>query len=322
MRLLISGGAGFVGSYLCRKLLEYGHDVDILDIGRLYVSENTDSFIRNQQYKSMLRDGVQNHFNFSTLDTANLLSILNKGKYDSVVHLAANPLATVAMVNPTDAFTEIAAGTNSICDAIRLSDVANSVKFTLISSSMAYGDFKGASANEKDICDPKDVYGSLKLISEIVVKAYTKNFGLKSSIIRPSAVYGAGDNNRRVIQNLVENAVIGKQLKIVDPQETYLDFTHVTELANAIALISTMETPAGEVYNATRGHARSLAEVAQIIKKLVPNAEIVSVENKENFRPKRGTLDNTKIFEHVGAEFKIDIEHGLEQYIGYLRGEN
>lgn len=317
MNILISGGSGFVGSYVCNSLVNNGHSVDVIDTGRFYLPSD-EYFAKNQNFKLNLRSGIKKSYNKNILDTANLLNLLNKNNYDALIHLAANPLATSAMTNPLDAFNEIVCGTKSICEAIRLSNNFSKTKIVLISSSMVYGDFINSEAKEDDICDPKDVYGSYKFTSEIILKSYIKNFSLNGCIIRPSAVYGPGDNNKRVIQNLLQNARQNKKIEIFDPEDTFLDFTFVSELANAISLVATKNTKNGEIYNATRGEARSLREVADIIKTIVPNCVISSRENKEKFRPKRGTLNNNKIIKHVGAEFKINLEEGIFDYWNYL----
>ena len=78
----------------------------------------------------------------------------------------------------------------------------------------------------------------------------------------------------------------------------------------------------GNIYNATRGEARSLRDVANIIKEIVPDCIIVEKKNKENFRPKRGKLNNKKIIKDVGAVFNIDLEKGINNYWQYINEKN
>ena len=321
MNILISGGAGFVGSYVCNSLISKKHKVDIIDTGRFYLPSDN-YFVKNQNLKSKLRLGINNHYNHSILDTSYLLNLLNNNNYDTLIHLAANPLATSAMKNPLDAFNEIVCGTNSICEAVRLSVNSSKTKIVLISSSMVYGDFVNSEALESDKCEPKDMYGSFKYTSEIILKSYIRNFSLNGIIVRPSAVYGPGDHNKRVIQSLLQNVKLKKKIEIFDPDETHLDFTHVSELANAICLLATKKVSNGNIYNATRGEARSLRDVANIIKEIVPDCIIVEKKNKENFRPKRGKLNNKKIIKDVGAVFNIDLEKGINNYWQYINEKN
>jgi nucleoside-diphosphate-sugar epimerase len=318
MKILLSGGLGFVGSHVSHQLVNEGHTVHIVDMGRYYMPVESDDFVRNQIYKQKLRHGVDKTFNFSVLETSQLLNLLNSENYDTVVHLAASPLATTAMHNPSDAFKEISFGTQSVCEAIRLHGCNNRCKLVLISSSMAYGDFQNGLAEEDHICHPKDMYGSFKYISEIIVRSYVQNFNLQSAIVRPSAVYGPGDNNRRVIQSLLINGLRKGRIQVVEPDETMLDFTYVTELANAVSKVAVSEIKNLEIYNATRGNARTLRDVVNIISQFFPDLEVEEISNKETFRPKRGTLSNLKIKNHLDVKFSIDLEEGIRKYWEYM----
>ena len=188
---------------------------------------------------------------------------------------------------------------------------------------MVYGDFiRDGLAYESDPCSPKEIYGSLKYAGEILVSAYAQRYGMNTVICRPSAVYGPGDDNQRVVSSLLVNALNKKPMKVYNGAETFLDFTYVDDLAKSLIAIGMHEKKLyGEIFNVTRGRARSLLDLAKIISSLIPESVIEEVKNKEEFRPKRGTLSCEKIKKLTGFESKIDLEDTIPLYKKYLNNE-
>ena len=108
-------------------------------------------------------------------------------------------------------------------------------------------------------------------------------------------------------------------MKVFNGAETFLDFTYVDDLANSLIAIAMHEKKFNaDIFNVTRGKARSLLEVAKIIKKIIPGSIIEETNNKEDFRPKRGTLSVEKIQKEIGYSAKIDLEQALPNYQSFL----
>ena len=111
-------------------------------------------------------------------------------------------------------------------------------------------------------------------------------------------------------------------MKVYNGAETFLDFTYVDDLAKSLLAVGISEKKFyGEIFNVTRGRARSLLEVAKIIQKIIPESIIQESENKEDFRPKRGTLSNEKIKKEIGFESKTDLEEALPVLKKYMNNE-
>lgn len=316
--VLITGGAGFVGSYLTSRLLSEGFAVHILDSKTSYSPIDLSLQQKNAEFLSCLREGAVGYHHVDTQNYEDVIRLLSDYEYKCIVHLAAMPLATVAIERPMLAYDVIATGTRNIVEALRVTKASS--RFIYVSSSMVYGDFKGDIAYERDECRPKEIYGSFKYSGEIITQAYRQRYGLDALIARPSAVYGPGDSNNRVIQSMITKALISGSISAVDPDETLLDFTYVEDLAHCLAGLCTVAKSPNDdiVFNVTRGRARSLREVANLIKSVLPHVNIEETHNKENFRPKRGTLSNEKIRELMGGhEFK-DIEEIVPNYINFI----
>lgn len=322
--ILVTGGSGFVGSHVINNLVKNKKEVitvDVLDNNTSFSDISDEERLKNKKFREKIRNGVSEYFLVDTNNYDSMIDIISLKKYDIIIHLAAMPLATVAIEYPSKAFEAIVSGTQNLLECIRLTSPKS--KIIYVSSSMVYGDFvRNGLAYETDPCSPKEIYGSLKYAGEIIVSAYAKRYSINSAICRPSAVYGPGDDNKRVIQCLLNNALNGKIMKVYNGAETFLDFTYVDDLAKSIVAVALVDKIlVAEIFNVTRGKARSLLEVAQMIQKIVPNSIIEETQNKEDFRPKRGTLSSTKLEKEIGYVAKVDIEEGLPLYRRFMCNE-
>jgi nucleoside-diphosphate-sugar epimerase len=323
-KILITGGSGFVGSHVIKNIFSQKQikcSIDVVDNLTTFSKISDHEKTKNKKFREKIREGVNQYYNVDTSDYRSLMDIISSKKYDLLIHLAAMPLATVAIEFPSLAFDAIVKGTQNLLECIRVS--GSKTRIVYVSSSMVYGDFiRDGLAYETDPCSPKEIYGSLKYAGEILVSAYSKRYSLDTVICRPSAVYGPGDDNQRVIHSLLASALNRKPMKVYNGAETFLDFTYVDDLAKSLIAIGMSKKKfAGDVFNVTRGKARSLLEVAKIIKNLVPGSIIQEIENKEEFRPKRGTLSCEKIKKEIGYHSKIDLEESLPSYKKYLNYE-
>ena len=157
---------------------------------------------------------------------------------------------------------------------------------------MIYGDFKKNSVNEDDNKNPKDAYGIMKLSGEIITRGLCNLYGIPFSIIRPSAVYGPTDMNRRVSQIFIEAALKNKQIYVEGPNEK-LDFTYVDDLVEGLILVAVKTKANGETFNMTYGKGRKLIDFVNILKKYYPNLKF-QVKPKDKLKPSRGTLSIQK----------------------------
>ena len=181
---------------------------------------------------------------------------------------------------------------------------------------MVYGNFKKKTASENDICEPIELYGTMKLSGEVITKGLCKFFKIPFSIIRPSAVYGPTDMNNRVSQIFIEKALEGKNIKIQGVKES-LDFTYVDDLVNGIILSATKDKGLNQIFNITRGKAEKLITFVKILSKYIGNIKF-HVTDRDSFRPKRGTLSVKKAKNLLGFKSKFSLEDGLKNYLDFL----
>lgn len=313
-RIFLTGGAGFIGCHTVALLLDAGHEVAIYDSFINYVFPLNPVHIDNiNQRLRSIQDRIK-IYRGGTQDQDCLRRAVLDFRPQRIIHLAAMPLANLAVEHPEEAVQAILMGTLSLLQAAR--DLPGFERLVYVSSSMVYGDFGRAPVKEDDLKDPKELYGSMKLSGELLVRSFGRLFEIDYAIVRPSAVYGPTDNNRRVLGIFLENALAGKPL-IVRGSANTLDFTFVEDTARGIVCATLHPAASGRAFNITRGRARSILEGAEIVARLVPGASIQVVEHDKRM-PVRGTLDITRATNEIGYTTVVDLENGLARYHAHL----
>lgn len=315
-KIFISGGSGFIGSHLSKSLIDDGHKVYVFDQNLQYFHPLSNFAKKILDYKNKYLLNNVEKINGSSLDIFDLSRKINEIKPEYIINLGSLPLASKAIDNSEEAFKSIVETAKNFMEVLR--DYKELKKFTHISSSMVYGDFVKNPINVDDKKDPKEIYGSMKLASENIVSGYSKIYKIKTSIIRPSAVYGPCDMNKRVLQKIVEGCFEKKPITLNNPKNNFLDFSYVKDVANGIKCVTLNDTSDLEVFNVTAGNARSLYELSEIIKKFFPNQEFIFNED-DSFYPKRGTLNISKTIKFADYQPQYSLEVGVEEYINFYK---
>ena len=316
-KILITGGAGFIGSYVCRRLLDMGHEVVVFDAFVQYISP-LKSILK--EYTELRFQGIADQIDFrrgDTRDKAHLRRVIMDTRPDRILHLAALPIADLSNRHSEEALTSILEGAVNVLEVLRDVDFVD--RFVYISSSMIYGDFEVIPAPEDHPKRPKDIYGGTKYAGEVMTETYSRRYEIPYSIIRPSAVYGPYDVNRRVSQIFVENALLGKPITLFGGGLQTLDFTYVEDVTEGMIKVMFHENAEGEAFNITYGRGYTLRELADILLTQCPNLEVKVVEEEDVFRPKRGALSIEKAKKMVGYDPQISLEEGLKRYLEIYR---
>jgi len=315
-KILVTGGAGFLGSHLVKSLIDDSHEVFVLDAFNQYIIPPVSQlYVYNLNYRF---DKLINQAEIIRCDTKNKDDVRRKvsaAKPDYIIHCAALPLANMAIEYSEEAFNTIVGGTVNLLEILRDGDYLS--RFVYISSSMVYGDFEKTPIFENCKKEPKEIYGGMKLAGEYMVKVYSQRYNIPYSIIRPSAVYGSTDNNNRVVGVFLTRAIQGEKVKVKNAKDTMLDFSYVEDVAEGIKKVTFSQNGENEIFNITRGKSRSLEDLIKVINELYPALEVEYIK-EDTFRPKRGTLDVSKAKRLVEYSPKIDIEEGIKAYSQFL----
>lgn len=293
------GGTGFIGAHLAARLVAAGHPVLAVDAERHFGDAAAPAVAEAARWRRETLLGGVEVVRADVLDVGRLRALVLEQRPAAVVHLANLPLAWVAAGAPELAEEAILGATTSVLAA--LDGVAT--RLVYVSSSMVYGPFTRQPMPEAEPLRPAGRYGELKAAAEARVRSARPD----AVVVRPSAVYGPGDANGRILQRLAEGA------SAVDDPETALDFTWVGDLADGLLAAATVPAAAGETFNLTRGRARTLAEAAAIL-----GVEL-TVDPDAPPRPRRGVLCVQRARDVLGFAPAVDLEDGLPALAGWVR---
>ena len=317
MKILITGGLGFIGHNISVVLHNAGYKVIILDNYSHNISEPWHNIIIDQRIE-MVKDKRIPVISTDTTDQINLEKIVTDVNPNKIIHTAAIPDAKLSNRDPSAGFNQNLLATMNLLEIIRRNNLTIS-QFTYLSSSMIYGDFESESVDEDAPKDPKGIYGAAKLSSELLIKAYHNLIDLPYTIIRPSALYGPRCINNRVTQIFIEKALKGDPITIQGDGTQKLDFTFIDDFVGGIVLTQTHPNAINGTFNLTTGHAEPIGKLATILKKYFPGLE-VNYESWADIIPVRGTLNIDRI-KQLGFEPQYNIEIGYPKYIEWYHAK-
>lgn len=315
MKILVTGGLGFIGHNVVSELESAGHDVVVTDTRTTYgiVPQNELDWLIAERRKKIKTDRI---YSIDIADKDGMTWLIQTHRPSIVIHLASFPRQKVVNANPQWGSRSMSEGLLNLLEA----SAANQVqKFVYISSSMVYGDFKdtiGIGVMESHATNPIGQYGIMKLAGEWLVRDYTRRTGMAHVVIRPSAVYGPLDVEDRVVSKFLMAARQGGTIQVNGANEA-LDFTYVTDAAQGIAQAAISDNACNTTYNITRGCARTLKEAAQIAINIAGQGQIQINQADENF-PSRGALNIQRAQLDFEFEPMVDIEQGFRTYYEWL----
>lgn len=319
-RCLVTGGAGFIGSWVTRNLVARGIPVVVQDSFIQYFSPLHPQAALYHRYiderLKEFRGGSVQLVRGDTRHQHEIRRLVEEHRPTHIIHLAALPIPELSNEYTEEAVESIITGTINLLEAMR--DIRGAQRFVYASSSMVYGDFERTPADENHPKRPKSIYGGAKLCGEIMVETFARRFGLEYAIVRPTAVYGPTDVNRRVSQIFVENALLGEPLVLEGGADVELDFTYVEDVADGIVRAAFEPGGKNEVFNISRGETCTLGQYVKILSSLVPDVRIVT-KPRDTTRPKRGALDISKARRLLGYAPRHSLEDGLRAYVAFVK---
>lgn len=324
-KVLLVGGAGFIGHNMALELNRLGAQTFVIDslqvnnFGALMndLKSNPNSKLYLNYLNERLDLLIKNDIEFSVVDAREYHKIsqtVDNINPDVVIHLAAVSHANRSNKDPFSTFDHSMRTLENVLDAIR----DRNVHLIYFSSSMVYGNFGDEPATEDRVCEPLGIYGALKYGAEKLVIAYGQVFGTKYTIIRPSALYGERCVSRRVGQAFIENALAGKDLTINGDGEDALDFTYIGDLVQGVLLSICNDASLNQIFNITFGEGRKINELANVILQYFPNSSI-NYNPRDALMPERGTLSIDKAKSLIGYDPEFCIEEGMKKYVSWYQ---
>ncbi len=323
-RVMLVGGAGFIGHHLALECRRKGAEVLVVDNMQInnivyIVSDRALDEVRRRLYVNFLLDrfalmrgagvGIAN---IDARQMPELTSAFNEFQPTKAVHLSAISSAVTANQVPGLAYDLQINTLRNLLELCRLkSSMCKQVAF--MSSSTVYGDFEGASVDETVRPRPRGVYANGKYIGERMVREAKTLYGIDYTIVRPSALYGIRCVSGRVTQNFIEKALMGKPLPLEGGGDGRLDFTNIDDLVEGIVRGLGLEGGRSRTFNITYGNARTIAELAAIVKSVIPATRFEECPAAPE-KPRRGTLEIGRAREFLGFVPTRGLDQAYREY--------
>jgi nucleoside-diphosphate-sugar epimerase len=324
-KILICGGAGFIGHHMALALHRLGARVEVIDslqVNNLNAFASDVNNIPNRNlYLKLIHERLERLYEadiplhvVDIRDYQLTSRVFGSVKPDAVVHLSAVAHANVANKDPYTTFDHSLRTLENTLDCARYENS----HFIYFSSSMVYGNFLDGMVTEASPCEPIGIYGALKFAGEKMVIAYNQVFNLPYTIVRPSALYGERCVSRRVGQVFIENALQGLELQVAGDGSDQLDFTYVEDVVNGVIAILSNDKSRGQVFNMTYGSSRSISDMVEILRAHVPGI-VVKETPRDRLMPARGTLSMDKAKDLLGFTPQFSIDKGFPRYIQWYK---
>lgn len=310
MKILITGGAGFIGSHLCEKYTEEGHDVLCLDNFMSGNLMNIRHLLDRRNFK-LIKGDIRN---------SDLLEKIMRDA-DVVFHLAAQIHVDRSYVEPKLTYEINVMGTQNILEMARMYDTKRVI---YASTSEVYGSAQHAPIDEKHPLNAPHPYGASKIAAERMCHAYTQTYGMDIAIPRLFNTFGPRqrDVGYGGVISIFTRRVLGNVPPIVygDGLQTR-DFTYIDDAVRAYDLILKHKKPITEPVNFGSGEELTILDLANTIIDLCGkkgNIKPVHVEPRIG-EVERLIADATKAKDLLGWEPKCDLKKGLKSFIQWYR---
>ena len=316
MKILVTGGKGFIGSKIVEMLSNDGHHLIVVDNHDTYDIMTTEEL--HKLYDWRTRNWKAKNVTLINGDVLDRLVCLKAFSHnpDIVIHLATYPRAKIVDRDPILGIPKVI---NTTTNLLWHAEKFGVRKFVYVSSSMVYGDFVDG-MKEDGKTKPKNIYGEAKLTGERLVKLFAKRDNLNYNIIRPSGVYGPGDMPDRVVSKFFDKAMNNQPITLHNG-ENKVDFTYRRDAARGIVLAA-LSPVANVSFNITAGKATSLRTLSEKIIALTGSESEIEDIGDHMLYPMRGTLDIGRARDLLNYEPEFTLDEGLASYYDWLKNRN
>jgi UDP-glucose 4-epimerase len=297
MRVLVTGGAGFIGSHVVDKLVDRGIEPRIFDVvvSPHHAPGEIDTYLGDLTDLDAIKDAT-------------------KG-CDAVIHLGA--IADVNHVAADPGFAELvnSRGTFNVLEAAREADVARVVYGSTI---WVYNGYDGLADEDTNAGLPSHLYTATKLAGEMYCKSYSEQYGLVCTILRFGIPFGPRARAAAVVPAFVKKALAGEPLTVAGDGSQGRRFVYVEDLADGVVR-ALIPHAANRVYNLVGDETVTVKEIASIVQELIGDVDILHVASRA------GDFSGTEVSgeraaRELGWEATTPFVEGVRRYIDWLRG--
>ena len=306
MRVLVTGGAGFIGSNFVRMVLNdpvsHINSVTVLDAltysGNL---ANLKNYLDNPKLKFVQED----------IRNSNVVRSLVQD-HDAIINFAAESHVDRSINSREEFISTNVVGTQVLLDAAIEFGVR---KYLQISTDEVYGSITVGSAKEDDSLEPNSPYSASKAAGDLLVRSYVQTFGLDASITRSSNNYGPFQHTEKLIPHFITNLIRDKQVPIYGDGTNIRDWIHVDDNCRGILKVFLSGAP-GEIYNIGGNNEASNLEITRmLLHELDKSEDYIKYVTDRLGHDLRYSINSTKIRETLSFQPEVDFKNGLKSVV-------
>jgi len=313
MKLLVTGGLGFIGSNFCRSMLSQNSDLELINVDKMGIGANPANLhdIENDKRYTFVKGDICNP------------QLMNRliHQVDAVVNIAAETHVDRSIADPNVFLQNNTIGTFVILEAIRKHN--HKARFLQVSTDEVYGEAFEGSFTENTPPKPSNPYSAAKAAADMFVLSYNKTFGLNVSITRCTNNFGPYQLPEKLIPKTIIRALRNLPIPIYGSGQNVRDWIYVQDHCEAIDTVL-KKGKAGEIYNISAGNEMSNIEIAKKILAMLhkPESLIAFVEDRPG-HDVRYSLDSSKLRSELCWKTKCSFEKSLESTVQwYLENEH
>lgn len=307
-KILVTGGAGFIGSWLSDVLIGFGAEVTVVDNFSTGRMKNIDHLTDNKGFKLVKTDVCD--YNEET-------------KFDIIFHMAAHASPDEYMAHPIDTLLTSALGTQKIAELARKNDAT----LLFASTSECYGDAEVVPTPETywgkvNPIGPRSCYDEGKRFAEALLMAYKKQYGLNVRVprifnsygprLREDGLYG------RALSRFISQALTGQPITVYGDGKQTRSFCYISDTVTGLLLLTASGKAKGEVVNVGNSQEMTILELAQLIKKDTNTKSAIEFHPLPKDDPRRRRPDTAKLESLVGWKPNVPLDYGLKRTIAWF----
>lgn len=307
MKILVAGGAGFIGSNFLEYMMNKYNSYEFICLDNLSVKESNDNLKYLEKYKK---------FEFIKGDITDELfvnELFKKRKIDVVVNFAAEVAVDYSIENPNIFLRTNVIGTANLMNACLKYNIK---RYHQISTDEVYGDLPLNSRkkyNENSMLKPSNPYAASKAAADMLVMSYYRTYGLRATISRSTNNYGPKQSFRALIPLTIKKTLNEEKIPVFGKGDNIRDWVFVLDHVRAIDLII-HNGEIGKIYNvAGKAKKKNIDVVKRIIKMLDKNENLIDFVEDRPGHDRMYSIDSSKIEQELGWEREYNFERGIKE---------